>query len=127
MEEYEQLNDRQKEQADDTAELATEFGMFSQGSGADGAHYFAKNPFASEGIKCGNCVFFNEVTNQCQVVEGSIDSEAVCKLWVIPEASIKSKDTRKAELKALLSDNSSNGKAARQAKIDALMSEMSGD
>lgn len=82
------LTERQQTQAQDTAELATEFGMFNQGSGADGAHYFEQNPFAAEGVKCGNCIFFNAERSQCQVVEGAINSEAVCKLWVIPESDL---------------------------------------
>lgn len=129
MEEYEQLNDRQKKQAKELAELAVEFGMFDQSSGADGAHYApaSKNPFKGDGLVCKNCVFFDEINNQCQIVSGSIEPEAVCKLWVIPESLIKSENGMKAELKKLLADTSSNGKAERQAKIDALMAELSGD
>ena len=87
MAEWEALSERQKEMAETTAELAMEFGMFKQDSSADGAHYFdgSKNPFKTEGIKCYNCIFFNEDTNQCIVVEGQIDPEGLCKLWVIPE------------------------------------------
>jgi len=87
MEEYELLNDRQKSQAEDLAELTVEYGMFNQGTGADGAHYAPAdaNPFKAEGIACKNCVFYNEITQQCQIVEGMIEPDAVCKLWVIPE------------------------------------------
>lgn len=87
MAEWEALSERQKEMAETTAELAMEFGMFKQDSSANGAHYFdgSKNPFKAEGIKCYNCIFFNEDTNQCIVVEGQIDPEGLCKLWVIPE------------------------------------------
>jgi hypothetical protein len=87
MSEWEALSDRQKEMAENTAELAMEFGMFKQDSSANGAHYFdgSKNPFKAEGIKCYNCIFFNENANQCIVVEGQIDPEGLCKLWVIPE------------------------------------------
>ena len=90
MEEYELLNDRQKEQAEGYAELALEFGMFDQSTGANGAHYAlaANNPFKADGLACKNCVFFNEITNQCQIVEGAIEPEAVCKLWVIPESTL---------------------------------------
>lgn len=87
------LNDRQRKQAEDLAELSLEFGMFDQSTGANGAHYAPadKNPFKAEGLKCGNCVFFNESNNQCQIVTGIIEPEAVCKLWVIPEASLAAK------------------------------------
>lgn len=84
-EEYALLTDRQKEQAEGYAELALEYGMFNQGIGADGAHYAAQNPFVAEGIACANCVFYNEEAKQCQIVEGVIEPDAVCKLWVIPE------------------------------------------
>lgn len=90
MEEYDLLNDRQKKQAEDLAELAVEYGMFDQSTGADGAHYApaSANPFKAEGLMCANCVFFNEENNQCQIVAGMIEPDAVCKLWVIPESSI---------------------------------------
>lgn len=82
------LNDRQRKQAEDYTELALEYGMFNQSTGANGAHYApAKvNPFKSEGMMCKNCVFFNESSNQCQIVEGILEPEAVCKLWIIPES-----------------------------------------
>jgi hypothetical protein len=87
MEEYDMLNDRQRKQAEQYAELAVEYGMFDQTTGANGAHYApAKlNPFVKEGMACKNCVFFDEAGNQCQIVSGPIEPEAVCKLWVIPE------------------------------------------
>jgi hypothetical protein len=82
---YALLTDRQREQAEATAQLAIKFGMFNQTSFADGAHYAAKNPFVAEGLACQNCVFFDEINKQCQVVAGPIDPNAICKLWVIPE------------------------------------------
>ena len=87
MEEYELLNERQRDQAQGYAELAVKFGMFDQTTGANGAHYApaAVNPFKAEGMVCKNCVFFDEVSNQCQIVQGVLEPEAVCKLWVIPE------------------------------------------
>ena len=88
MEEYALLNDRQREQAKQYAELAVEYGMFDQTTGANGAHYAPAevNPFKAEGMICKNCVFFDEISNQCQIVEGILEPEAVCKLWVIPES-----------------------------------------
>jgi hypothetical protein len=89
-EEWMLLNERQQEQAKGYAELAIEFGMFDQTSMANGAHYApaAKNPFKATGLMCKNCVFFDESNNQCQIVSGPIEPEAICKLWVIPETSI---------------------------------------
>jgi HK97 family phage prohead protease len=87
---WEMLNERQQEQAEDIAELALKFGMFDQSTGANGAHYAPaeNNPFKAEGLVCRNCVFFDAINNQCQVVSGDIEPEAVCKLWVIPESEI---------------------------------------
>jgi hypothetical protein len=98
-EEYDLLNDRQKSQANDLAELAVEFGKFDQTTGADGAHYAPgrANPFKGEGLICGNCVFFDELANGCQIVSGSIEPDAICKLWVIPETSLMA--SRNLELK----------------------------
>lgn len=84
MAEYDLLNDRQRSQAEVYGELAVEFGKFDQSSNADGAHYAANNPFKAEGLKCGNCVFYDEM-NGCQLVSGVIDPEAICKLWIIPQ------------------------------------------
>lgn len=98
-EEYDLLNERQQEQANDIAELAVKFGKFDQSSLSDGAHYAPAdaNPFKGEGLICRNCVFFDEMANGCQVVSGNIEPEAICKLWVIPETSITS--SRSLELK----------------------------
>lgn len=84
------LNERQQEQAENQSELALEYGMFDQSSGPNGAHYAPadKNPFKADGLICDNCIFYNELNQQCQIVEGMIEPEAVCKLWVIPESKI---------------------------------------
>jgi hypothetical protein len=95
--EWEGLNDRQKTQAEDLTELILEYGMFDQSTMANGAHYAPadSNPFKAEGLMCGNCVFFNEENAQCAIVAGSIEAEAVCKLWIIPE--IKLSESRNAK------------------------------
>jgi hypothetical protein len=89
MGEYELLNERQQEQADDLAEIAVEYGKFDQSTGADGAHYApaSANPFKAQGLICSNCVFYDELGG-CQIVSGVIEPEAVCKLWIIPEVTI---------------------------------------
>lgn len=89
MEEYDLLNERQKEQAEGLAELTVEFGKFDQSTGADGAHYApaSANPFKAQGLICSNCVFWDEMGG-CQIVSGVIEPEAVCKLWIIPEVAI---------------------------------------
>lgn len=63
--------------------VAELFGKFDQGIGPDGAHYVAESPF--EGMVCSSCVFY-EGARACEVVDGDIAPEAVCKLWIIPEA-----------------------------------------
>lgn len=89
--EWQSLNDRQMAHAEALSELAMEFGKFDQSSGSDGAHYApaALNPFKGEGLMCQNCIFFDELNNQCQIVTGAIEPEAICKLWVIPQDSIE--------------------------------------
>lgn len=86
--EWDSLNERQQDLANDLAEIALEYGKFDQSSLADGAHYApaAANPFKAEGLKCENCIFFDELGNGCQIVSGLIENEAVCKMWIIPES-----------------------------------------
>lgn len=105
--EWASLTDRQKKQAEDTAELALEYGMFDQSSGANGAHYAPAdaNPFKADGLICQNCIFFDEATSRCQVVAGEIEAEAICKLWIIPDNVIAQRsellelETRTAEFR----------------------------
>ena len=89
-EEWDLLTDRQKDQAESYAEIAMKFGMFDQSSLANGAHYApaAVNPFKESGMICKNCVFFTEEANQCMIVTGILEPEAICKLWIIPEQYI---------------------------------------
>lgn len=46
-----------------------------------------KSMFADMGLACRSCVFFNEEGN-CDIVEGEILPDGVCKLWIIPEEKI---------------------------------------
>lgn len=113
LEEYDLLNERQQEQANDIAELAVKFGKFDQSTGANGAHYApaAANPFKAEGLVCKNCVFFDETSNGCQVVSGDIAPEAICKLWVIPETSIiasRSLELKKQKLSLFVKESNAN-------------------
>ena len=63
--------------------VAELFGKFDQGTGPDGAHYVAESPF--DGMVCSSCVFYGGARG-CEVVDGDIAPEGVCKLWIIPEA-----------------------------------------
>ena len=80
------LNDRQVDLAEAYFEIAMEIGKFDMSTGPNGAHYAPadKNPFIAEGLICENCVFYNN--DACWIVEGPIEDNAVCKLWIIPEA-----------------------------------------
>jgi HK97 family phage prohead protease len=88
--EWDLLNERQQEQAEDQSNIALEFGQWNQSIDADGAHYApaANNPFKADGIICDNCIFYNSNAQQCQIVEGMIEPEGICKLWVIPESDL---------------------------------------
>jgi HK97 family phage prohead protease len=61
--------------------IAEEYGAFSHND----AHYMTENPFAKDGLKCSNCVFFESEEGRCCIVQGEIAAEAICKLWIIPE------------------------------------------
>jgi uncharacterized protein len=80
-----QLSARQYAIYESFEELADEFGPFDQSSGPDGAHYMpaASNPFTAEGLQCSNCAFY-EGPQACEIVGGTIEPGALCKLWVIP-------------------------------------------
>jgi HK97 family phage prohead protease len=87
------LDDRQMEMAEAYEGIEEEMGQWSQ----DEAHYVAENPFATRGIKCQNCVFYEE--GACELVSGQIAANAVCKLWIIPEDRMadEKKDEKPAE------------------------------
>lgn len=76
------LTDRQEAMYEVYEQIAYTFGKWNLGTGADGAHYVEKSPF--DGMNCANCVFFRG-GRKCEIVEGDIAPEAVCKLWIIPE------------------------------------------
>jgi HK97 family phage major capsid protein/HK97 family phage prohead protease len=65
-------------------EAAEELGEFDQSSGAHGAHYMPESPFASSGLVCSNCAFFAG-PRACEIVEGDIAPQGLCKFWIIPE------------------------------------------
>jgi hypothetical protein len=87
-EEWDLLNERQQELAEDLNEIVLKYDKFDKSPYADGAHYAAAalNPFKAEGLMCSNCIFYDELGNGCQIVTGLIEPEAVCKMWIIPES-----------------------------------------
>jgi hypothetical protein len=68
--------------------VAKKMGKWDQTTGPDGAHYAEENPFASKGMKCINCSFF-QGGGRCEIVTGEIEPEAICKLWVIRKDLLK--------------------------------------
>ena len=86
------LNPRQKMLYDKYEEIVEEYGKFDKSAKANGAHYApaAANPFKAEGMICGHCVYFMG-GGGCEIVSGTIESDAICKLWIIPENLIKVK------------------------------------
>jgi HK97 family phage prohead protease len=81
------LTPRQQKQYEDLEAVTELFGQFNTGIGEAGAHYVdaAANPFASEGLVCSNCSFY-EGPRACEIVAGDIDPMGVCKFWIIPES-----------------------------------------
>lgn len=88
----ENLTPRQKMLYEKYEEVVEEYGKFDKSAKANGAHYApaAANPFKEEGMICGNCVYFMG-GGGCEIVSGTIESDAICKLWIIPQNLIKVK------------------------------------
>jgi HK97 family phage portal protein len=72
-------------------EIADEDGKWNKAA----SHYIEKNPFASRGIKCHNCTHYVE-EGGCKVVSGTIDGDAICRLWVIPQEKIAQEPEQRA-------------------------------
>jgi hypothetical protein len=91
--------------------IAEEYGQFSQNE----AHYMTENPFAKDGKKCGNCVFFESEEGRCYIVQGEIAADAVCKLWIIPEERMS--EEKKPEPAAAVDEKAAEDmRAAKQAE-----------
>lgn len=67
-------------------QVAEVFGPFDTGTGPDGIHYIpaADNLFASEGIRCAGCAFF-QGGGGCELVsdEVRVEPDGACKFWII--------------------------------------------
>lgn len=86
------LNNRQKAQYAALERIAGDYGPWGTGTDADGAHYApaAANPFKPD-LMCGKCSFYESESGLCEIVRGpllngGVEANAVCKLWIIPEA-----------------------------------------
>ena len=90
--EHTNLSPRQGSQYAALERIASTFGQWGTGTDSEGAHYApaAANPFKPE-LVCSRCAFFEADTGQCEIVKGplasgAVEPEAVCKLWIIPQA-----------------------------------------
>jgi hypothetical protein len=85
----ENLTEHQQLMAAALIEITHEAGKFDKSTMGNGAHYAPAeaNPFKAEGLICANCYFFQPL-GQCAIVAGEIEYEAICKLWIIPEAEL---------------------------------------
>ena len=92
--------------------IAEEFGAFSQ----DDAHYMTENPFAKDGLKCSNCVFFEGEEGRCYIVQGEIAADAVCKLWIIPEERMS--EEKKPEPAPAVDEKPAEDMRAQQENVD---------
>lgn len=82
------ISERQIAMYENYEAIVEMYGVFDKGIGANGAHYIEAegNPFAEQGMACGNCVFY--AANACEIVEGDIEAGGLCKLWIIPESAL---------------------------------------
>ncbi|NBU11525.1 MAG: hypothetical protein EBS84_21390, partial [Proteobacteria bacterium] len=87
QEKHSDLNERQFLMYESSEQIAESLGKWNQGIDGDGAHYVAESPFSEEGLVCASCVFY-EGGRQCEIVEGDIAPQGICKLWVIAERLI---------------------------------------
>lgn len=94
IEDYGTLSPANLAHAESLEGIADEYGPWPQG-GPAGAHYIELSPFAERGMKCSNCVFFE--AGACEVVQGSISENGVCKLWVIPEEKMNEESSKRSD------------------------------
>lgn len=92
-EDYGSLSPANLAYAESLEGIVDEHGPWPQG-GPAGAHYIELSPFAERGMKCSNCVFFE--AGACEVVQGSISKDGICKLWVIPE-DVMSEESKRSD------------------------------
>ena len=55
--------------------------------GPDGCGYAKKSQMGNVGMMCQNCVFFNS-GGTCDIVEGEIAEEGLCRFWIIPNEKL---------------------------------------
>jgi len=90
---FPKLIDRQKDLYLKIITNLQTYGYFDRGIGPNGIHYInaENNPFKEKGIDCENCVFYylEGDAPRCELIQGEIEEEAICKFWIISEQDIK--------------------------------------
>jgi len=90
---FPKLNERQKDLYLKIIVNLNTYGYFDRGMGANGVAYAsaAQNPFKDQGIDCENCAFYylEGDAPRCELIEGSIEAEAICKFWIISDEDIR--------------------------------------
>jgi len=92
---FPKLNERQKDLYLKIITNLQTFGYFDRGVGGNGIHYAgaSENPYKDQGIECDNCVFYylEGDAPRCELIQGAIEPEAICKFWIISDEDIKKK------------------------------------
>ena len=74
--------------------IAEQYGPWSQ---AD-AHYIDNSPFKDEGLVCSRCAFYE--AGKCEIVEGEIAADGICKLHIIVPSSDKQDEDMKTDARS---------------------------
>jgi len=90
---FPKLNERQKDLYLKIITNLQTFGYFDRGVGGNGIHYAraSENSYKDQGIECDNCVFYylEGDAPRCELIQGEIEPEAICKFWIISDEDIK--------------------------------------
>jgi hypothetical protein len=90
---FPKLNERQKDLYLKIIINLNTYGYFDRGMGANGIAYASanQNPFKEQGIDCENCAFYYLEADapRCELIQGAIEPEAICKFWIISDEDIK--------------------------------------
>ena len=76
-------------------QIVEENGLWPQ-EGPRGCQYQQRSMYGSQGVKCENCVFYNS-DNSCDIVEGEIRADGICRFWQIPEERLSMEEELPSE------------------------------
>ena len=90
---FPKLNERQKDLYLKIVTNLQTYGYFDRGIGSNGIQYLSaeQNPFKEQNLECENCVFYylEGDAPRCELIQGAIEPEAICKFWIISDEDIK--------------------------------------